>query len=64
MYEAEFLYYWLFILHALYFELVPLIDFVFCFVLPFWAAPATYKSSQAGGQIRAVAAGLHHNHSN
>ena len=28
------------------------------------AAPAAYGDSQARGQIRAVAAGLHHSHSN
>ena len=28
------------------------------------AAPAIYGSSQARGQIRAVATGLHHSHSN
>jgi len=32
--------------------------------LPFRATSAAYKSSQARGQIRAAAAGLHHSHSN
>ena len=30
----------------------------------FGAAPAAYGGSQARGRIRAVAAGLHHSHSN
>ena len=34
------------------------------FVCFFRAAPAAYGGSQAKGQIRAVAAGLHHSHSN
>ena len=34
---------------------------LFCF---FRAAPEAYGGSQAEGQIRAVTAGLHHNHSN
>ena len=29
-----------------------------------WAAPTAYGGSQARGPIRAVAAGLHHSHSN
>ena len=29
-----------------------------------WATPVAYGGSQARGQIRAVAAGLHHSHSN
>ena len=33
-------------------------------ILFFVFAPAAYGSSQARGQIRAVAAGLHHSHSN
>ena len=33
-------------------------------LLLFRAAPSTYGDSQAGGQIGAVAAGLHHSHSN
>ena len=39
----------------------------FCFVLSFClfrAAPMAYGGSQATGQILAVAAGLHHSHSN
>ena len=37
-----------------------------CFVLflLFRATPAAYGSSQARGQIRGAAAGLHHSHSN
>ena len=38
-----------------------LIFFVFC---PFVAVPTAYGGSQAGGLIGAVAAGLHHSHSN
>ena len=39
--------------------------FFFFVFLPFlWAAPAAYVGSQARGQIGAVAAGLHHSHSN
>ena len=34
--------------------------FVFVFVLLFRAAPVAYGSSQARGQIGAVAVGLHH----
>ena len=34
------------------------------FFFPLWAAPAAYGGSQAGGQIRAVAAGLHQSPSN
>ena len=42
---------------------------LFFFFLSFFfaisgAAPAAYGGSQARGQIRAVAAGLHHSHSN
>ena len=36
----------------------------FFFLFYFRAAPAAYGSSQARGQIEAVAAGLHHSHSN
>ena len=35
--------------------------FVFCFL--FRVTPVAYGSSQAGGQIGAMAAGLHHSHS-
>ena len=35
-----------------------------CLILFFRAAPVTYGSSQARGQIRTVAASLHHSHSN
>ena len=34
------------------------------FLFLFLAAPVAYGSSQARGQIRAAAAGLHHSHSN
>jgi len=37
--------------------------FFFC-LLSFRAAPAAYGGSQARGLIGAVAAGLHHSHSN
>ena len=37
--------------------------FVFVFFL-FRPAPAAYEGSQTRGQIRAVATGLHHSHSN
>ena len=36
----------------------------FFFLYCFWAIPAAYGGSQARGQIRAVAAGLYHSHSN
>ena len=36
----------------------------FFFFFFFRAAPVTYRSSQARGQIGTVAAGLHHSHSN
>ena len=34
------------------------------FLPPFLSTPVAYGSSQAGGEIRAVAASLHHSHSN
>lgn len=37
---------------------------VFFFFFLFRAAPVAYESSQARGQMRAAAAGLHHSHSN
>ena len=38
---------------------------LFCFVLFFtWATPMAYGGSQARGLIRAIAASLHHSHSN
>ena len=37
------------------------LSFFFCF---FRAAPTAYGGSQARGRIRAIAAGLHHSHSN
>ena len=40
------------------------IFFFFFFFLLFRATPAAYESSQARGRIRAVAASLHHSHSN
>ena len=39
-------------------------SFFFSFFCIFRAAPAAYGASQARGWIRAVAAGLHHSHSN
>ena len=36
----------------------------FCLFAIFWATPAAYGSSQARGQIRAVATGLRQSHSN
>ena len=38
--------------------------FVFVFVLLFRATPTAYKSSQAWGQIEAIAASLCHSYSN
>ena len=38
--------------------------FFFLSFCPFRAAPAAYGGSQAGGQMRAIATGLHHSHSN
>ena len=42
------------------------VGFFFCFIclFVFRAMPTAYGSSQARGRIRAVAAGLHHSHSN
>ena len=37
---------------------------LFFFFLLFWATPVANASYQARGQIRAIAAGLHHRHSN
>ena len=36
----------------------------FCLFAISWAAPTAYGGSQARGQSGAVAAGLHHSHSN
>ena len=36
---------------------------IYLLILPSRAAPVAYGSSQAGGLIRAIAAGLHHSHS-
>ena len=38
-------------------------NFFFLFAI-FWAVPAAYGGCQARGRIGAVAAGLHHSHSN
>ena len=38
--------------------------FGFCLLSFFLAAPVAYGGSQARGQIGAIAAGLHHSHSN
>ena len=47
---------------SFYFFIIYLfIYFVFC---PFTATPAAYGGSQARGLIGAIAAGLHHSHSN
>ena len=43
------------------FVVVVAVVFVFCL---FRAAPVAYGASQAGGWIKAAAAGLHHSHSN
>ena len=45
----------------IFFIIYLFIYFVFC---PFTATPAAYGGSQARGLIGAVAAGLHHSHSN
>ena len=39
-------------------------EMIIFFSLLFRATPAAYGSSQARGQIRAAATGLHHSHSN
>ena len=39
-------------------------EFSFFFFFLFTGTPAAYRSPQAGGQIRAAAANLHHSHSN
>ena len=38
--------------------------YLFCLFAISWATPAAYGGSQARGLIGAVAAGLHHSHSN
>ena len=45
-------------------ELPEVTDFFFLVFLLFRAAPEAYRGSQARGLVRAVAAGLRHNHSN
>ena len=40
------------------------LSFFFVCLFVFWAAPVAYGGSQARGRIRAVAASLHHSHSN
>ena len=50
-----------FVIHL---KLTQLTQHFFFFFLLFRSAPATYGSSQARGQIRATAAGLHHSQSN
>ena len=40
-----------------------ILDFVIFFSVSFRAAPTAFGSSQAKGRIRAVAASLHHSHS-
>ena len=44
-----------------HFKVIFILFFMCCL---FRAAPVAYRSSQARGRIRAVAAGLHHSHSN
>ena len=47
------------------FEYIILFIYLFLFLFcPFRAAPAAYGGSQPWGAIRAVAASLHHSHSN
>ena len=47
------------------FHVVTQVFVLFCFVFcPFRAAPTAYGRSQPRGLIGAVAAGLHHSHSN
>ena len=48
---------------ALFFFFLCLLSFVVVVAIS-WAAPAAYGGSQARGWIRAIAAGLHHSHSN
>ena len=43
---------------------ISLFYFILFYFCLFRAAPVSYGGSQAGGPIRAVAAGLHHSHSN
>ena len=43
-------------------EMTRTLVFFFCLFAIFWAAPAAYGGSQARGQMRAVAASLHHSH--
>ena len=45
-------------------EVVCLVFVFFVFLSFSRAAPVAYGASQARGRIRAVAAGLHHSHSN
>ena len=53
------------IIQCLSLSLSFVIDFVFfLFSLLFRATPTAYGGSQARGQIGAIAAGLHHSHSN
>ena len=49
-----------YIIYELHFNIIMGFFFFFCH---FRATPARYESSQAGGWIRAVAAGLYHRHS-
>ena len=48
---------------SFYFILFHFINFILFFLVLFRAPPAACGGSQARGQIRAVAAGLHHSHS-
>ena len=50
--------------YKIFFFLTSFFFFFFFFFCIFRAAPAAYGGSQARGLIGAVAAGLHHSHSN
>ena len=50
--------------HIYLFYLFIFLFIFFVVVAISWGAPAAYGSSQARGQIRAAASGLHHSHSN
>ena len=52
------------ILDAIWLSLFLFKNFIVFFVLSFRATPVAYGDSQAWGLIGAVAAGLHHSHSN
>ena len=58
------LFFHLFVFFSLFFFLSFFFFLFFFFFLLFRAIPVAYGSSQAGGLIRAIVAGLHHSHSN